>query len=102
MDTMYMLKALADGHKDFDISSDFLNRAYCYREMDAATVVFTWLTIVSVRVSFLALFSRLIDQMPHLIIYWWIVVAFHVVVSAYGVSAPVLACLHCYYSQPAK
>ncbi len=51
-----MLKVLADGHKDFDIPSDFLNRAYYYREMDAATVVFTWLTIVSVKFNFLALF----------------------------------------------
>jgi hypothetical protein len=54
------------------------------------------------QVQFLSFVQRLIDQMPHLIMYCWIVVAFHVVVSTYAVSAPVLACAHCYSSQAGK
>lgn len=48
--------------------------------------------MMAVKFSFLALFKRLIDQIYCLKVYWWVVVAFNLAVTAYGAAAYIIPC----------
>lgn len=91
-EALYKTQALYNHDTDFEPSPDIVNVAYWYHKMSAVSLIASWLAIVSVKFSFLALFKRLIDRLPRLIMYWRATVIFNLLVSAYGVSVYILAC----------
>lgn len=96
MDTMYMTEALVFGPQDIEIPSDFPNRVSYYYKLNGACIVLSWFAIMSIKFSFLALFRKLIDRIPFLIIYWWVVVILNIATSAYGVAVTMLVCPSCF------
>ena len=70
--------------------------AYYYRKTSAVSLILSWLTIISVKFSFLALFKRVIDRLPSLIRYWWAIVIFNLAVSGYRIAIYILACPYFY------
>ncbi|KAL9598044.1 MAG: hypothetical protein Q9219_004738 [cf. Caloplaca sp. 3 TL-2023] len=71
-----------------------LNRVFEFRKLVTASLILTWVGMMAVKFSFLALFKRLIDRIHILLWYWWIVVAFNLAVTGYGASVYVIACPH--------
>lgn len=71
-----------------------LNRIFEFRKLVTASLILTWVAMMAVKFSFLALFRRLIDRIPPLIKYWRVIVAFNIAVTAYGASVYVVACPH--------
>lgn len=92
METMYMSLALSFGDIHMEIPPNLLQEVLIYHRVEVASLALSWTTIACVKFSFLALFKRLIDRMPPLISYWWIVVTFNVAVSCYGVAVPSITC----------
>ncbi|KAL8934632.1 MAG: hypothetical protein Q9216_005807 [Gyalolechia sp. 2 TL-2023] len=71
-----------------------LNRVFEFRRLVTASLILTWVAMMAVKFSFLALFKRLIDRIYSLTVYWWIVVVFNLAVTGYGASVYVIACPH--------
>ncbi|KAI4174960.1 MAG: hypothetical protein LQ343_001987 [Gyalolechia ehrenbergii] len=71
-----------------------LNRVFEFRRLVTASLILTWVAMMAVKFSFLALFKRLIDRIYPLTVYWWAVVAFNLAVTGYGASVYVIACPH--------
>ena len=76
----------------FTLKFSDLDRIFKYRKMVTACLMLSWVAVVSVKFSFLALFRRLIDRIPALVKYWWFVVAYNVAVSVYGAVTYIVAC----------
>ena len=93
MDNMYFTEALTYAPALFTQPPD-LNRVFEFRKLVTASLILTWVAMMAVKFSFLALFRRLIDRMPPLIKYWWFVVVFNLAVTGYGASVYVVACPH--------
>ena len=93
MDNMYLTEALTYA-TSFAFEPQDLNRVFEFRKLVTASLILTWMAMMAVKFSFLALFRRLIDRIPPLIKYWRIVVAFNLAVTAYGASVYVIACPH--------
>ncbi|KAL8683839.1 MAG: hypothetical protein Q9186_000182 [Xanthomendoza sp. 1 TL-2023] len=108
LDKMYRIQALSAALPialsfGFDvkaISGDgvFLQQAYEYLKWITVNQTLAWSSVFAVKFSFLFLFRRLIERLPRLIIYWWLVVAFNVVAFGYGLLTYFLICPH--YNDP--
>jgi hypothetical protein len=72
--------------------NDVIKKSVRYRKMSVATLVPLWGSICSVKFSFLALFKKLLRQMPIMTRYWWFVVAYNAVISIYGATVYIVAC----------
>ena len=92
MDNMYYTEAMT--YAPTRIASQDLNRVFYFRKLVTASLMLASLVMMAVKLSFLALFRRLIERIPPLIKYWRVVVAFNLVVSVYGASVYVIACPH--------
>ncbi|KAL8902465.1 MAG: hypothetical protein Q9207_004686 [Kuettlingeria erythrocarpa] len=69
-----------------------LNRLFNFRQRVTASLILTWMAMMAVKFSFLALFKRLIDRMHSLNVYWWVVVAFNLAVTGYGAAVYIIPC----------
>ncbi|KAG7008132.1 hypothetical protein G7Y79_00007g022570 [Physcia stellaris] len=94
MDNMYLTEALTYAPALFATQPPDLNRVFEFRKLVTASLILTWVAMMAVKFSFLALFRRLIDRIPGLIKYWWFVVVFNLAVTGYGASVYVVACPH--------
>lgn len=94
MDNMYLTEAVTFAPTRFTLQPQDLNRVFDFRKLVTASLILTWVAMMAVKFSFLALFKRLIDRIPPLIKYWRVVVAFNLAVTAYGASVYVIACPH--------
>lgn len=94
MDNVYLTEAMTYAPTLVTITPDSLNRVFQFRKLATVSLISSWMAMMSVKFSFLALFRRLIDRMPRLIRYWWIVVIFNIAVTGYGASVYVIACPH--------
>ncbi|KAF7507791.1 hypothetical protein GJ744_010092 [Endocarpon pusillum] len=81
IDSLYMLQAMQEGIPDLERPPDWLQRTFDCQKFLVLSLCLTWCTITAVKFSFLFLFRRLIDHIPRLIIYWWIVMVFNVAVA---------------------
>lgn len=87
---MYTVEALTLGEEiTSPLPQDFLSRFTYYRQLN---LILTWITIVSIKFSFLFLFKKLIDRIPPLIVYWWFIAAFNGAIAIYGATVPILVC----------
>lgn len=62
-EALYKTQALFNHNTDFEPSPDIVIVAYRYHKMSVVGLIASWLAIVSVKFSFLALFKRLIDRL---------------------------------------
>lgn len=93
IDYMYTVEALTLGEMTISqLPPAYPDRVIYYRKMNNASLILTWLTIVSIKFSFLALFKKLIDRIRPLVVYWWIIAVFNGAVAIYGATVPILAC----------
>ncbi|CAI6334779.1 unnamed protein product [Periconia digitata] len=69
-----------------------LRKTLEFRRLAAASTTLVWATICSVKFSFLALFKRLIRQMPRLMQFWWAVTVVNAAIAVYGVTVFFIAC----------
>ena len=94
MDNIYMREALIYASALFATKPPDLNQILEFRKLLTGSLILTWVAMMAVKFSFLALFKRLIDRIPSLIKYWWFVVIFNLAVTGYGASVYVVACPH--------
>ena len=94
MDNMYLTEALTYAPTRVAFLPQDLNSVFEFRKLVTASLILTWVAMMAVKFSFLALFRRLIDRIPPLIKYWRVVVLFNLAVTGYGASVYVIACPH--------
>ncbi|KAL9579244.1 MAG: hypothetical protein Q9212_005221 [Teloschistes hypoglaucus] len=94
MDNMYYTEALTYTPARFAARPPELDRVFEFRKLVTASLILTWVAMMAVKFSFLALFKRLIDRIPPLVKYWWVVVVFNIAVTVYGAAVYVVACPH--------
>lgn len=92
MDNLYFAQAVERAPSRFTFQPQDVSRILNFRKLVVQSLVLTWVAIISVKFAFLALFWRLIDRIPPLIKYWWIVVAYNVAIAAYGFSVYLIKC----------
>jgi hypothetical protein len=92
MDTLYMFEALAYRVPTLKLPPDWRERTFHLHKMSTVALILAWCSIVSVKFSFLFLFRKLIDRIPKMMIYWWVVVIFNAVVAIYGAAICILTC----------
>lgn len=92
LDSMYMTEALVFGHIQIAFTFDLVKQALFYRKVSAAALTLMWFSICSVKFSFLALFKRLIRQRPGMIKFWWLTLAFNILVTVYGATVYTASC----------
>lgn len=56
------------------------------------TLILCWCTIMAVKFSFMFFFKKLIDRLPTLTIYWWVIFAYNIIVLGYGASVYYVVC----------
>lgn len=102
---MMFVEAMLTGGASFflkGVPDDWQQIAYRYQRNVAITCILTWAAIVSVKLSFLFFFKRLLDRMHRMLIYWYIVLTFSLAVSAYGFSVYIVPCPYFYDPRSCK
>lgn len=92
MNNMYFIEAMIFALARFKVPSQGLDWAHEFLKLNTTSLTLSWMTLMAVKFSFLALFRRLIDRIPPLIIYWWVVVTFNLAITGYGASLYYLLC----------
>lgn len=101
VEKMYLSEALTLDFSNAYLPSNFLQEAFDFQKWITVTLMLIWCAIMAVKFSFLFLFWKLIELMPPLIRYWWVVTVYNVAVLGFGISVYYLACPN-YYSMEAR
>ncbi|KAH7418055.1 hypothetical protein BKA64DRAFT_716848 [Cadophora sp. MPI-SDFR-AT-0126] len=98
IDDMMFIGALITGtaHINGDNSGSWKQRAFRYQEIVVIACILTWVAIISVKMSFLFLFKRLLGRMETMLVYWYFVLIFTLAISAYGFLVYILPCPYFY------
>lgn len=99
---MYLVGATETGMLGVVLPADFIQQAFEFHKLVTVALILTWFSIVSVKFSYLFLFKRLIDRMPLMVIYWWVVAVFNGLISAYGAAVYIAACPDFYNMKSCK
>jgi len=94
-DVMYELQALVyakPGTVSIGYALSLMPNALKFRKVVTASLTLMWCSICCVKFSFLALFKRLVRQMPGMTRYWYFTVVFNVAVFLYGGTVYAIAC----------
>ncbi|KAI4197796.1 MAG: hypothetical protein LQ350_005701 [Teloschistes chrysophthalmus] len=83
---------------DMPLDSQFLQDSYDFLKWITVSQALAWTSVMAVKFSFLFLFRKLIDRMPPLITYWWLVLTFNIIALGYGLSTYFLYCP--YFNDP--
>lgn len=92
VDMMFVAEALLLYPKDFQLSFELIQVSFEFQKWAAVSLITTWVAINTVKLSFLALFRKLVDRIRPLVIYWWFVLVYTIVVGCWGVSAYIVPC----------
>jgi hypothetical protein len=92
VEEMYVAEAILVREGDFSLSYAAIEESLDYNKWSTVSLILLWLAITSVKLSFLALFRKLVDRIPAMTKYLWFVVAYVVVVAGYGTSVYVQVC----------
>ena len=65
-----------------------------FGKLALAGLLTSWAAITTVKLSFLALFRRIIDRVRSMVLYWWFVLSYTVLVALYGVSTYLVTFLY--------
>lgn len=98
IDDMMFIGAFIAGkvHTPIDNAGNWKQRAFRYQEIVVIACCLTWVAIISVKMSFLFLFKRLLSRMETMLVYWYFVLAFTLAISAYGFLVYILPCPYFY------
>jgi len=99
---MYLVGATETGMPGVVLPADFIQQAFEFHKLVTVALILTWFSIVSVKFSYPFLFKRLIDRMPLMVIYWWVVAVFNGLISAYGAAVYIAACPDFYNMKSCK
>lgn len=92
IDKTYVIGAMESGNVvGVELPSNFIEISYIFQARVTAALVLTWTSIVCVKFSYLLLFRRLINRLPHML-FWWVAVVYNAASSAYGAAVYGLAC----------
>ncbi|KAF2635431.1 hypothetical protein P280DRAFT_473831 [Massarina eburnea CBS 473.64] len=105
VDLMYEMEAIISGPNNIDIPdttilppqllallAPIISKSVRHRKLAMASMVPLWGSMCSVKFSFLALFKKLLKQMPNMMRYWWFALAFNIIIGLYGVVVFIVAC----------
>ena len=87
----YVLQAIEPGKQGIK-TSDVFKEAFDFHKFVTIGLILTWCSIVSVKLSYLLLFKKLVDRLPRMIAYWWFVAAFNAIISVYGAVVYIAVC----------
>lgn len=96
IDDMYLAEALSFPSSGFSLPADWMNAVWDYGKFSTIGLMLSWVSLVCVKFSFLALFKKLVDRVRYMNTYWWIVAVFNGLISAYGLTVYVVACPYYY------
>jgi hypothetical protein len=95
IDAMYESESLAFADARSIIAINFMElipNIFRFKKMSAAALALLWASICCVKFSFLALFKKLIRQMPVITRYWWFALVFNIASFVYGVFSYFVPC----------
>ncbi|KAA6406929.1 MAG: hypothetical protein FRX48_09227 [Lasallia pustulata] len=92
VDRMYLVEASESGIPGIELPPDIMGQAYEYQKLLDIALILTWCSIVAVKFSYLSLFKKLIDGLRPMVVYWWFVVVFNAIISAYGATVYIANC----------
>ena len=92
LNDVFFVQSLLYSHRKSLFSIGNIDRSLRFKKLAALSLIFSWLALMSVKFSFLMLFRRLIDRIPGLVKYWWVVVMFNVLVTGYGIAVYLITC----------
>ncbi|EPE28708.1 hypothetical protein GLAREA_09829 [Glarea lozoyensis ATCC 20868] len=92
IDEMYLFEAVLFASPLPALPSNWIAQGYDYHERAVGVMIVTWAVIVSVKMSFLAFFRRLIRSVEGMRWLWWTAAGFNGVVGGYGFSVYVASC----------
>ena len=92
IDEMYLAEALLLQSTAVELSFDAIQQSIQFGTWSVVSLLLLWAAITTVKLSFLALFRKLIDRMGPMVRYWWCVFAFVVIVALFGISAYIAPC----------
>ena len=93
---LYLEEALTTSLSGVHTPADPLQDINAFHKWATIILMLCWCAVMAVKFSFLFFFRRLIDRIPRLILYWWIVVFLNIAVFAYGIAVQYESCP--YYS----
>lgn len=92
IDEMYLSEALLLHDTEIDLSFDVIQETLDFEKWAAVSLIILWVAINTVKLSFLAIFRKLIDRIRPMVVYWWCVLAYTILVGLYGISAYIAPC----------
>ena len=92
INNMYFEEAFTTNLPGAHLPADPLQDANAFHKWATIILMLSWCAIVAVKFSFLFFFRKLIDRIPSLVIYWWIVVFLNIAVFGYGLAVQYVSC----------
>ena len=92
VDRMYLVEASESRIPGIELPPDIMGQAYEFQILLYIALMLTWCSIVAVKFSYLFLFKKLIDGLRPMVVYWWLVVVFNGIISAYGATVYIATC----------
>lgn len=89
---MYYLIALQSGVPGVFPVPDALQIAYEFHKYVTVGNMTSWTAVMAVKFSFMCFFKKLIDRMPHMNKFWWVVILFHLACLGYGLASYYIGC----------
>ncbi|EMD68471.1 hypothetical protein GGP41_003316 [Bipolaris sorokiniana] len=98
MNRMYLIVALQTGVPGVIPPPDWMQISFHFHKWVTVCGMVAWASVVAVKLSFLFFFKKLIDRVPVLNYYWWVVVLFNLACLGYGTAIWYIGCP--YYFDP--
>ena len=92
IDAMYLEEALTTSLSGVQLPVDPLEVVNTFHKWATIILTLCWCAVAAVKFSFLFFFRRLIDRIPPLILYWWIVTFLNLAVFGYGIAVQYETC----------
>ena len=89
-----MAEAIVSGLRNVQISPHVIQDTIYFHKIITVALIWTWWSLMAVKLCFLCLFKKLVNRIKHMLVYWWIVIVFNLLVAAYGTSSYIAACPH--------
>jgi hypothetical protein len=92
IDRMYLIVALQTGVPGVVPPPDWMQVSFHFHKWVTVCGMLAWTSVVAVKFSFLCFFKKLIDRVPLLNYYWWVVVVFNLACLGYGIAIWYVGC----------
>ena len=93
---MFFVEALTTSLSGAQLPTDPIKDANAFHKWATIILMLCWCAVTAVKFSFLFFFRKLIDRIPPLITYWWIVVFLNIALFGYEIAIQYETCP--YYS----